>query len=150
MGHPIIDGLLIGAAAGVGANLVNQTMQPGQVPIWTGTCADGTILTVVQTRNHRFEMWAIFTMPPPPSPPSNEVESAIAAALSGPKNVLLGSYPNWVTLMTGLQGWADYLKAGDGATDQILGWLLHNAQMEDQRRAEIAASVAQQVKRRNR
>jgi hypothetical protein len=30
MGHPIIDGLLIGAAAGVGANLAHQAMQPGQ------------------------------------------------------------------------------------------------------------------------
>jgi hypothetical protein len=151
MGHPIIDGLLIGAAAGAGANLAHQAMQPGQTPIWTGTFPDGTILTVVSTRRNRFEMWAIFSMPPDlAAGVAKEIESGggsldastrtvLDATLSGSKNIRLGSYPNWVTLMTGVQGWADYFKNPADVRELILWWMLRN--VEIQRRAEIAAPV---------
>jgi hypothetical protein len=131
MGHPIIDGLLIGAAAGVGANLASQAMQPGQIPIWTGTCADGMVITVVQTRTHRYEIWGV----------------------AGQYQIPMGSYPNWVTLVSGVQVWGDYLRekaaAGVGAAAALGQWSARNAAAELERQryrddcqAELAAKRA--------
>lgn len=131
MGHPIIDGLLIGAAAGVGANMVSQAMQPGQIPIWTGTCPDGTVITIVQTRDHRYEVWGV----------------------AGRYQIRMGSHPNWVTLISGVQVWGEYLRekaaAGVGAAAALGEWAAHNtaAELERQRywhnnQAELAAKRA--------
>jgi hypothetical protein len=111
MGHPIIDGLLIGLAAGVGSNIAHQAMQPGQTPIWTGTAQDGRVFTIVVTRSQRFEFYAIAHGIP----------------------VLLGTYPNWVALQCGCQVWADYICRGGTIAD----WLIHSAQQAVQHQEDL-------------
>jgi hypothetical protein len=89
MSHPILDGLLIGAAAGAASNMVNRAMSPGQIQVHTITAGDGTVITVVMTRSGKFEMWAICAR----------------------HTLLMGSYLNWVALQAGIAVWGEYFAA---------------------------------------
>jgi hypothetical protein len=126
MGHPIIDGLLIGAAVGVASNMVNQAMQPGQMPVWTGSCPDGTLLTMVTTRTGQYQMWAV----------------------CGQYTIPMGSYPNWVALLSGAQMWANYLRekaaAGMGAAAALGEWSARNAAVELERKQQWDNHLAKQ------